>query len=311
MIRLNFVALHVKSVFCCQKKVNHYDTLIRDYIYEHKLVSFEKVGELVLDGSPSADPSSFKFTYNKRADTTPGLIAYIAEKTGKNKALIASDIESFVELMRQFMNIGKPYELEGVGMFKLGSAGTYEFVPFDPAHRKEEPRKQKMKQDAPLMVKPSSNKGVLTFFALLIVLGVLGVVGWGTYKLFIEKNTTAVTTETATQDTAAQVIQTPALPDSTTITKDSVSGPDSSVVVVTGDSAMYKFVHETTTSATRAYQRTNALKAFKHPSFVDSTKKDTVTYYMLYLRYKLKPADTTVMRDSLQKLLGRKISIKQ
>ncbi|MBG9378190.1 hypothetical protein I5907_18270 [Panacibacter sp. DH6] len=291
--------------------MNHYDTLIRDYIYEHRQVSFEKVGELVMEGHSPADPASFKFTYNKRAATTPELIVYIAEKTGKNKALIASDIESFVELMRQFMNIGKPYELEGVGMFKLGSSGTYEFAPFDPSHRKEEPRKQKMKQEAPLMVKKSSNKGVLTFIALLIVLGVLGVVGWGTYKLFLEKSTANAEPSAAVEDTAAQVIQTPVVHDSATVVKDSVSRPDSAVIAATGDSAFYKFVHETTTSAARAYQRTNALKAFKHPSFVDSTKKDTVTYYTLYLRYKLKTADTTVMRDSLQKLLGRKISIKQ
>ena len=106
--------------------MNQYDTLIRDYFYEHKSVSFENVGELIIDtniASPEQPPSkaAIHFKFNKRAITSPGLAEYIAAKTGKNKVLINSDLESFVELMRQFMNIGKPYEMEGVGILKLGS----------------------------------------------------------------------------------------------------------------------------------------------------------------------------------------------
>lgn len=289
--------------------MSQYDTLIRDYIYEHKKVSFEKLGELVVEGNPTSDPSSFKFTYNKRAATTPELITYISEKTGKNKALIASDIESFLELMRQFMNIGKPYEMDGVGMFKLNNAGVYEFAAIDYTHKKEEPRKQKIKE-APLVSKKSSNKNVLTFFALLIVLGVLGVVGWGTYKLFIEKTTPQIQTQQPVED-SLPVTNTTTVTDTSAIVKDSLTKQDSVSTVATSDSSLYKFIHETTTSAARAYQRTNSLKAFKHPSFVDSVKRDTVTYYTLYMQYKLIAADTTIMRDSLQKLLGRKVKIKQ
>ena len=288
--------------------MSQYDTLIRDYIYEHKKISFEKVGELVLEGN-SSDPSSFKFTYNKRATTTPELITYISEKTGKNKALIASDIESFLELMRQFMNIGKPYEMEDVGMFKLGNAGIYEFSAIDYSHRKEEPRKQKARQEVPLAAKKSSNKNVLTFFALLIVLGVLGVVGWGTYKLFIEKTT--VQTQQPVEDSLSTAATTPPLTDTATQAKDSVPNQDSTTIVALSDSSMYKFIHETTTSAARAYQRTTSLKTFKHPAFIDSTKRDSVTFYTLYMQYKLTARDTAIMRDSLQKLLGRKVKIKQ
>jgi len=299
--------------------VNQYDTLIRDYFYEHKSVTFEKVGELTLDtniASPEQPPSkaSIHFRYDKRAVTTPALAEYIAGKTGKNKVLINSDLESFVELMRQFMNIGKPYEMEGVGILKLGSKGEYEFAAFDEAHKKEESkavRKQKAKADSPLAVKSSSNKSILMLFALVIVLGVLGVVGWGTYKLFVEnKNNTASQAETANADTTMQdSIQPRYLPDTAIVKTDSLPKQDAGIVSAS-DSAEYKFIHETTMSAARAYERMRVLKTWGHPSGVDSVKRDTATVYTLYFKYKLNAADTTAIKDSVQKLLNRKVRIK-
>jgi len=298
--------------------VNHYDALIRDYLYEYKSVSFEKIGELVLDSSASADQpiskGSIHFTVSKRAITTPELAAFIAGKTGKNKVLISSDLESFVELMRQFMNIGKPYEMEGVGIFKLGKAGEYEFAVFDETHKREETkssRKQKSRTDSPLSVKNSSNKSLLMFFALIIILGVLGVIGWGSYKLFVNnKNSTPSQIQNAGVDTTTQS-NLPANPlvDSTAIKADSLQKKDSATFA-TSDSATYKFIHETTTSSVRAYERMNSLRSFGHPSSIDSVKRDSLTVYTLYLKYRLSTADTALMRDSLQKLLNRKIKIK-
>jgi len=298
--------------------VNQYDTLIRDYLYEHDAVSFEKVGTITLGSKPiSADqpisPESISFQYNKRAETSAELSDFIAAKTGKNKTLVIADLESYVEMMRQFMNIGNPYEIEGVGILKLAKNGEYEFSPFDHTHKKEETRhvkKQKERTDSPLTLKRTSNKNALMLFALVIVLGVLGVIGWGTYKLFIEnKNQPVVSTNNA----ADSLVQTVAPPDTTaTATADTTTKQDTlAVKSATGDSLEYKFIHETTTSATRAYTRVNALKEWGHPSLLDSIKGDSLTHYILYFKYKLSSADTTMMKDSIQKLLNRKIRIKQ
>ncbi|QEC70025.1 hypothetical protein FRZ67_22985 [Panacibacter ginsenosidivorans] len=298
--------------------MNHYDALIRDYLYEYKSVSFEKIGELVLDSTVSPDQpiskTSIHFTVSKRAVTTPELATFIAGKTGKSKVLINSDLESFVELMRQFINIGKPYEMEGVGIFKLGKSGEYEFAAFDETYtyKREETKsskKQKSGIDSPLAVKNSSNKNLLMFFALIIILGVLGVIGWGTYKLFVNKNNTSAQTQTIA-DTATQTAP-PLKPlqDSTAIKTDSLQTKDS-IAVAVNDSASYKFIYETTTSSARAYDRVNTLRSFGHPSAVDSIKRDSVTVYTLYFKYRLSAADTAIMKDSLQKLLSRKIRIR-
>ena len=148
-------------------------------------------------------------------------------------------------------------------------------------------------------------------FALVIVLGVLGVVGWGTYKLFVEnKNNTPSQTQNATTDTSIQnSIQPQALPDTATAKTDSLPKQDS-IVVSAPDSAEYKFFHETTTSAARAYERMRVLKTWGHPSEVDSVKRDSVTVYHLYFKYRLNVADTAAMKDSVQKLLSRKVRIR-
>lgn len=298
--------------------MNQYDTLIRDYLYENKQISFEKIGTITLDDKNASVehpplPGSIHFQFNKRAETSPELAAYIAAKTGKNKVLITSDLESFVELTRQFMNIGKPYEMDGVGIFKIGRTGEYEFAAFDQTNKKEESKSsQRQKQrerernDSPLSPKKNSNKNVLMLFALIIVLGVLGVIGWGTYKLFVEnKSAAAVNTDTLLQST----VPAPTLTDTASTTIDTTAKKDSTILI-TGDSAQYKFIHETTSSASRAYERMKTLQSWGHPSGIDSIKRDSVILYTLYFKYKISNADTAIMRDSLQKLLNRTIKIK-
>ncbi|MEP6845341.1 MAG: hypothetical protein ABI861_05035 [Panacibacter sp.] len=296
--------------------MNQYDTFIRDYLYEHRSVSFEKIGTITLDNRPASpeqppSPASIHFQFNKRAVTTPDLVAFIAAKTGKNKVLINSDLESFVELMRQFINIGNPHQIEGVGIIKLGKSGDYEFAALDNTNKKDDAkasRKQKESYDSPLITKKSSNKSILMFFALMIVLGVLGVIGWGSYKLFVENknNTPAINTDTIAHTT----LPVESLPDTTITKTDSLLKPDSTINIARGDSADYKYIYETTTSAARAYERVNTLKAWGHPSMVDSVKRDSSTIYTLYFKYRLSNADTARMRDSIQKLLSRKIRIR-
>ena len=47
---------------------------------------------------------------------TPDLIAFIAEKTGKMRALAAADLDSHLVLAEEFLNIGKPFAFEGIGI---------------------------------------------------------------------------------------------------------------------------------------------------------------------------------------------------
>lgn len=292
--------------------MNQYDLFIRDYLNEQKTVSFEKIGTLSFNDKSKASElpqpqGALTFEFDKKAITSPGLIVYIAERTNKNKGLILSDLESYIELMRQFINIGKPYEMEGVGIFKLAKSNEYEFIAYDLSANIEDQKntkKQHAKNNPNLVVKKSSDKSALMVLAILIVLGVLVVIGWGTYKLFLgngaisTKDTTSTTVTNPANDTAAGLNQ--------TLHTDTITSPASVVLSDTGD---YKFFFETTAIANRAYLRTEQLKKLGKPSGYDSVATDSGHIYTLYLKMHLKNADTTLTKDSLQKYLSRKIKI--
>ena len=298
------------------KKVTNYDLLIRDYFLEHKTISLEKIGTLTLlekNISPDhpAAANTLQFQVNKRAETTAGLIDYIAAQTHKNRVLVSSDLESHTELIRQFINIGRPYEIEGFGAFKIAKSGDYEFTPFDLSVQKKDEsktaKKQKPQPDSVLNVRKNSNKNVLMLFAMLIILAVLGVIGWGSYKLFFaKKEPAALKDSTAITNTATQ-----ALADTTTTIKDTVL-KDSALVqtsAAANDSATYKAIIETTLSLLRAQTRTKGLISIGKPAAYDSVKRDSATVYHIYLTLKLNNKDTAMVRDTLQKFYQHKIKM--
>ena len=45
------------------------------------------------------------------------------------KALASSDLCSYIELARQFLNIGKPFQIEGIGTLVRNKSGELEFTP--------------------------------------------------------------------------------------------------------------------------------------------------------------------------------------
>src|SRR4051812_8109154 len=123
--------------------MNHYDPFIQDFLSQYRSVSFEKIGHITIGNSQGISESSVIFQYDKKATNTPELINFIAEKTGKNKFLIESDLESHFELTRQFINIGKPYELEGLGFISLSKSGEYTFTPYEREGKEEHKRRKR------------------------------------------------------------------------------------------------------------------------------------------------------------------------
>jgi hypothetical protein len=244
-------------------------------------------------------------------------VNFIAERTGKNKTLIQSDLESYFELTRQFINIGKPYELEGIGFISLGKSGEYVFTPFETAEGKEEHKASKKKQHAHIVTEQKrSSKSFLMFVAFLIIVGVLGVIGWGTYKLFTAKGITNINDTTTVNNTASPV-DTTASSTPVTLNKDTTTVKNDSTQVIKNDSLNYKndslnykFIFDRTSSLEKASDRIDELKIIfsKDVSF-DSVKADSNTIYRLFLKQKLPSADTAKMKDSLQRYFQHSIKI--
>jgi hypothetical protein len=292
--------------------------LIREYLFEHKSLSLEKIGNFVLTSVTNPDPKgadqySITFTYDKKAETTPALIDYIAQVTGKNKVLINSDLTTSLELTRQFINIGNSYEIDGAGVIRLNKFREYEFVPYEITSGKEDHKSSRKKQHIESFhhqEKKRSNRGALMFIAVLIIAGVLGVIGWGTYKLLVAKNanTPVDTLTTANKAPAVMDNSTTSKQDSASI-KNTYPGVTADTSLSKNDTAVYKFIFEQTNSPERAYSRTKQLDAFGDRAQVDSVHTDSSTLYQLYIKRRVASSDTAAMRDSLQLYFDRKVRI--
>jgi hypothetical protein len=115
--------------------------MIVRYLYTNKKVTLQGIGTFILDPSillPHGTEkekdiimpeNAFQFEFDLKAGEDIGLIGYIVQHTGKMFPLASSDLDSYVTLAKQFLNIGKPLVIEGVGTVQKTQQGDYQFIP--------------------------------------------------------------------------------------------------------------------------------------------------------------------------------------
>jgi len=237
------------------------------------------------------------FEFNKRAQTSEALIDYVAAQTGKNKVLIASDLSSVFEDVRQYANIGKAFAFAGLGNISLNRSGEYEFsagtVPVQTADAGYSTR-----PETETAGKGQAGRNAVILIAFLIILLVAGGLGWGIYKYIKQKKDTVTALEPGGAPDSTKTVQSHS---------DSTASPARQATLNTtaADTAEYKFIFETTSSSMRAYRRYDSLVKWKENCLLDSIKHDTSTLYHLYVKIKVAAADTARVKDSLQKYYSR------
>ncbi|BAV07663.1 hypothetical protein FLA_3694 [Filimonas lacunae] len=271
------------------------------------------------EGETSGD---VKFVADKKAETSGVLLDLIAEKSGKGRVLVASDLESYLEQVRQFVNIGKPYIINDVGVVSLNKYGDYVFTRntggAELANNNVQVEQHFLPENTSLVARMGKRNGIMGI-GLIIFLLVIAGVGYGVYTMFNHKSNTdtGVTTAADTQ-TAAPVTPPPVMPDTTAVAKDSTgtaNKPDSVAVaaivpIVSKDSSRYKFIFETTTSGDRARTRIAQLRSFGDPASFDSSKQADGSFsYRLFLRKKIAIADSAKAKDSIQLYLSKSVTV--
>ncbi|MEO5967949.1 MAG: hypothetical protein ABIP68_08200 [Ferruginibacter sp.] len=114
------------------------EQLIVQYLYNNKSVTLQNIGtfevsddvRLPLDNEKDAvlPDNAFTFKYNPRAGQDDGLIDFIVSHTRKIKPLATSDLESYSITGKEYINIGKPFPIEGLGILEKSQNGDYEFI---------------------------------------------------------------------------------------------------------------------------------------------------------------------------------------
>ena len=293
-------------------------SLLAQYLYCHQQLDLPGFGTFLLDNTAisalenskqrSALLEGVSFKSNPSVKEAPELIAFIAQKTGKMKALAASDLDSHLRTAEQFLNIGKPFALEGIGIIAKGKKGEIEFTPITVSTEKV--KEYNTKETEQSSSKEHSSGEYESFLSspntklewkkpvvgLLLVCGI-GLTIWGGYEISKKATKNKTTNLTESSMTLGPV---PAADSSLVQKNDSIKSSQNSLPADNN----YKYVLEIAKS-NRAFKRYNQLKSIQWK--VQLETKDSVQYKLFMLLPAI--SDTSRTIDSLTVMSGRKVYI--
>ncbi len=310
--------------FICILAVKPYtlkvDNLLAQYLYQYKKLSLTGIGIFTLDDSAVLSDDNAKtkapiegisFVSKLVGQFDDSLIEFIKAQTGKMKALAQADLDSYIMLAHQFLNIGKPFYLEGIGTLQKNRDGSFNFHAGTSIPVKAEESDIKKKAGSADEANPTEEKSGINYRGLVLGAGIIAtllVVAWGGYYLY-NKN--------ADSSNNAQNSNMRIVPDSQvtrniapdTVNHQPVSPPPAAAVappaahtaVVTAPVNGFKFILETPHKK-RALARFENVKDSRMLESFDSKiqmeTSDSVTF-KIFIVLPCQAADTTHYKDSL------------
>jgi hypothetical protein len=301
--------------------------LLVQYLYNNRKMSLPGLGIFTLDKSvvlPDEHdrtllsmPNAVQFQNANIAAADKELITFICENTGKIRPLAISDLDSYLSLGTEMLNIGKPFYLEGIGTISKNKSGKFDFTPGEytvfrentPSPEQEKKKiyaKDKNQQAAP---SPSQNRTGLKLFALVVA---LAIVGWGGWRMY--KNISPAGTENNSDSPAIVQEKPPATTDTTGLSNtvhDSLksAATDSAIPSSAGSQpSTYKFVILATTNRPRAIRRYNQLTSFDLK--VHLYQKDS-SFFKVYFEFPALAKDTIHIKDSLRREYAHEVIIEK
>lgn len=307
-----------------QTKVNP-EQLISRYVYQHGEISLQGLGTIKLTESlPDADflqkhkdlpVSGLEYTYKPSVTTTPEFIKFYAEQRGKIQSLADSDIQAYLQMAVQLLNIGNPFEIRGLGSLSKQNDGRLIFTPghyISPRDNEEAPanrfrERQNVEDNRTILNRQpdeqEANKGKL----LKVLGGVIGAVlvlaaGWWIYATFVSPKNTAPATEADTAIAADTITQTTQVaPDTSALT-----AAPAAPVVDSVSAFNWKAYFRTETGKEKALAVMQNYSKIKSQVYMETVDSNNYSYYVLVsgsLR------DTARITDSLKRFFARPVSL--
>jgi hypothetical protein len=300
--------------------------LLVQYLYKNRKMPLPGLGIFTLDKSvilPEENdrtllsmPNAVQFQNANIAAADKELITFICENTGKIRPLAISDLDSYLSLGTEMLNIGKPFYLEGIGTITKNKAGKFDFSPGEYSLIKEntsaadqEKKKayaREKKQQA--AASPGQNRNGLKIVAFISALIIVAVGGWMMYK----KNSPSQS-ENAVDTSAA--VQQPIVSAHDSVKHDSLHTDSVKIpppetlhpVANVKEGTSYKFIILVTNDKPRALKRYNQLLGYDlkaHFYHADST-------YKVFFQFPALARDTIHIKDSLRKEYAHDVFIEK
>ena len=259
-------------------------------------------------------PNAVQFQNANIAAADKDLISFICENTGKIKPLAISDLESYLNLGTEMLNIGKPFHLVGIGTITKNKAGKFDFAPGEYSLVKENSGssgsdKKKIHKAEKIPIQTVANPQNRNLLKIALIAVALIIVAWGGWVMY-KKSGTPVSDIATDTSTATPQPLTPV----TDSVKTDTAHIDSAKIVVSDTSHLAtpvrpgtprKFIILETNDKPRAMKRYNQLMSFNlkaHYYHKDST-------YKVFFEFPALNKDTTHIKDSLQREYGHDITI--
>ena len=284
------------------------------YLLKHKQISLQGIGSFKIDallpeGTDSdrpviIPPDAIAFIYDPKTGEDADLIDFIVQNTKKIKPLASADLDSFLTLGRQFLNIGKPFTIQNLGTLEKVKSGDLEFKP-GPLIQKVEVPKLKIADEGAeeheenlfndYKKEPSGipRKTILIIFIILLV----GLGGWAAWYFGFKKNDTEQSTKTDNilpiADTGSAQKENDSLAAAHKLT-DSLNNAQKNPA----DNFTFKVVVRETKNKAVAFARLEYLKSFGRNVIMYTP--DSVTYKVAE-PFMLPLSDTTRVLDSLNR----------
>jgi nucleoid DNA-binding protein len=286
--------------------------LLAEYLYTNKQLDLPGIGTFRIESSDMPDtedrkqaqPVSISFQSNPSTRETPELISFIASKAGKMKALAASDLESHLQIIQQFLNIGKPFLMEGIGSLSKLRSGQYEFTQGDitvdkikeVATKELSSAVESLTDYAKTSSTPKTKPGKL--LPLLLIVTGIAIAVWVGYRIY-QKRVSRNNDDTTKVNETKKDETVPVITDSSQVIKITDTTKKTDTVIAQKPMAVagtYRFVVEEATKE-RALLRYNSLKSWGLPLQMET--HDSVNFKLFFI-LPSSVADTAKTMDSLR-----------
>jgi hypothetical protein len=293
--------------------------LLAEFLYERKKLSLPGIGIFSIETSVDSPAESSKenifipqieFENVEIKEPDDELIEYIKKNTGKIRPLALADLDSYLTLCKQMINIGRPFYMEGIGTLSKGRDVRYDFISGrddisgtpSPVMEKEHAleKRQSMFDKDHEFYKLQKNIGKKIALTFAVIVG-LGIIGWGGYKLY-EKSaspeTNEVTVSVPSSDSNQVVTDTQQIEKSIVDTSKAKKAEIKPLQVAKSktDSSQYKFVILQTNNKYKALRRYNQLLSYLLK--IRMQTKDS-SFFKLYFSFPAVAKDTVHIKDSL------------
>ncbi len=293
------------------------EQLLVQYLYKNKSVSIQDIGHFTISPEvaiPSANEKeavlpegAIQFVYDRKAPQDEGLINYIVEQTRKIMPLAISDLESYGILSRQFLNIGKPMVIEGLGTLVKSQENGYEFIQGKTVHPKLQTNnviiKEKIQDEISFSTPEktgSSKKGLLAGIVVLFILSAAAAIYYFTIfnkDKYVPVEQTQAVVPAQNQDMAATNRQ------ASTDSARAIAIRDSIAAIKPADGYSFKIVIKDYSTKLAADNALKRLTNYGHTVML--LQKDAASFSVA-IPFTTPITDTTRAVDSLRKFFGGK-----